>query len=213
MKVFTVSGRDSTPGAIVSKLPNYNNEVEAVIVGSNENGCRLGILKLIEQVGIQNKIYHAEILGSSVYSKAEKGLKYSIKAQRSSKDDSKALLVLKTPVHKGGRNFHTGDRRNCVCYQCEIEFDILLDTCKQCGRKLKIYYQEFPLSILTSGTIRDSKKPVFGDQYICIVKKNQVFRTAYNGFVYGSSGCYYHWFDGNKVICATWEERKRMNLI
>jgi hypothetical protein len=211
MKVFTVSGKDSFAGTEVTKLSNYSQEIQAIVIGSNNNGCRLSYLTLVEPVNSQF-IYHAEIYGRSIYGSVKNGRKYEIKALNSSKDNSKALLVLKTPVFSGGKNFHSGDRKNCICYRCEIEYDITQDICNQCNRKLKVHFLEFPGAILAHGTIRDSKKPVFGDQYICIVKKNQVFRTAYDGYVFGNESCLYHWFDGYKVVSISWEERNKKLL-
>lgn len=211
MKVFTVAGKMNYPGAEVVKLPNYNSEEEAIVVGSNENGCRMGVLRFTEPCN-SKMIYHAEVFGKSIYGNS-KGPKYLLKATKASKEDKQALVVLRTPVQKGGRNFHTGDRKTCVCYTCETEFDVFKDICSMCGRKLKVYYQDFKPSMLTSGTIRDSKKPIFGNQFVVIVKKNEVFRTAYNGFIYGTAGSHYHWFNGEKIISVTWEERKKMHLI
>jgi len=195
-----VVGSSNFAGANVSSLPFYQTSSKGLVVGSDQNGCRIGILKFIKDPSEQI-IHHCEVV--------EMDGKFYAKETTSSKDDSTALLVLKTPVYKGGRNFHTGDRRGASCLTCQVDFDFTRENCSLCGKKLKVYHFDFPGTILAQGTVRDNKRPVFGSQIICTIKKGQVIRTAYDGFTFGKPGCHYHLFDGKQVISTTWSEREK----
>lgn len=204
MKVFTIVGSANYSGAYVSKLPFYNKNETAIVIGSSENGCKLGFVKVKTETEI------TEIHSCTV--EMDNG-KQVIHPQASNRDESKCLVILRTPVYKGGKNFHTGDRKNCMCLTCGLEFGITQDTCTNCGKRVKVYFQDFPGVTIAKGTVRDSKKPVFGEQLIAILKKNQVIRTAFDGYTFGKPGCYYHWFDGSKLISCTWEERLRFHNV
>jgi hypothetical protein len=199
MKIFTVAGSQNFIGAEVSFMPNYDSGIQGLIVGNETNGCKLGVVKL--SLGTEKKtLLHCEVIeGKTPY----------IKPTNSSKDDSSALVVFRTPVFKGGRNFHTGDKTHGACFNCEVEFDKMVDLCNYCGRKLKVYYKDFPGRTIARGTVRNSKKPVFGDQLICIVKKGIIFRTSYNGYLYPHPGAHFHVFDGTRIVTANWDERKK----
>ncbi|NBO17426.1 MAG: hypothetical protein EBV07_00830 [Proteobacteria bacterium] len=196
MRVLTVEGGSSHLGAKVVDIPFYETTLKAITVGSLDSGCRLGFLRVLGNLE-EDLLLHVDI-------ELHQG-KAHLRQTLTSKSEDEALMVLRTPVNKGGKNFHTGDRKNSVCLKCSLEFDFLQDVCPSCRGKLKGYYHKFPGEILASGTVRDSKRPVYGDQYVCLMKKGQVFRTAYDG--YGNSGCHYHVFNGKKVISSTWEER------
>jgi len=199
MKVYTVMGPSSFLGARVDKL--LYSEDYALTVGSIDNGCKLGVVKLT------TRPESLEVKACQII--AENG-KYLVQPTKYNSDENLCLVVFRTHVYKGGRNIHTGDRKNCSCYKCQLEFDIKQEDCSNCGGKLKVYFQEFPAQILAKGTVRDSKKAVFGSQLVCILKKNAVVRTAYDGYTFGKPGCHYHWFDGGKLITCTWEERLRI---
>jgi hypothetical protein len=200
VKVFTVAGGKSSAGAAVSNLPFYDAELKALIVGEEKNGCKLGVVKFESDPGV-SKVSHVEVKESSG--------KYTVRATTSSKDSNKALIVLRTPVFQGGKNFHTGDRKTTVCLSCEVEYESFQDFCTICKRQLKTYFADFPGTILAKGTVRNSKKPIFGEQLICIVKKGVTFRTSYSGFVFGHPGAHFHKFDGDQISSLTWEEMKR----
>jgi len=203
MKVFTVVGSANYAGAEISQIPFYEANLKALVVGSSESGCRLGILRFLgEPKG--DKILHGEIetLGGKPF----------IRQSNSSKTDSEALVILRTPVMKGGKNYHSGDRKSAICIRCEIEYQFMKDECSECHRKLKVYYSEFPGTVIASGTVRDGKKPHYGDQMIVIIPKGIVFRTALDGYTFGREGSHYHYFDGKQIYTHTWEERKRFRF-
>ena len=201
MKVFTLYGDASVPGAEVTSVShNEGPEVFGIAVGSQENGNKLGFVKLSENSPKVSVVNYAHI---------ESGGKKPTITPLNSHDSKKSscLVVFRTPVNKGGKNFHTGDRKEALCYKCEIEYEPKTDMCRSCGKELKIRYFQFPGQILAQGTVRNSKRPIFGDQLIAIIKKGEFFRTAYNGFHQTRKGTHYHLFDGVNLHTYTWFER------
>lgn len=202
MKVFTIHGGSSYLGAEISNLPYYDSLLQGILVGTDTNGTKFGFLRVSVPDDVKT------ITGIEI---SETGGKFLGRVS-SGKDDSQALIVLRTPVFKGGKNFHTGDVKSSACFKCEVEYDGLTITCGYCGRKLKTYYSDFPAKVIARGTVRNSKKPHFGEQLIAVVKKGKVFRTAYNGYVWPNPGAHFHFFDGVKIVTQTSEERKAGRL-
>lgn len=96
------------------------------------------------------------------------------------------LVVLRTPIGFRGSNSHTGDRI------------------------AEGSYANFPGQVLVKGYIAqgDAGRMGGGDQLIAVIKKGDVFRTAYSGRRYGNPASHYYMFDGERILCATWSERQ-----
>lgn len=202
MKVFTLFGDASISEAKVTSVSLSTNQEEfGITVGSDQNGCKLGFIKLSAgspKVSIVSNL-HIETGG---------GKSFFTPLIKPDGKKSQCVVVFKTPVNKGGKNFHTGDRKEALCYKCEIEYDPYQISCVTCRKELKIRYFQFPGQILAHGTVRDGKKPIFGDQIIAVVKKGEYFRTAYNGFHPSRKGTHYHLFDGENLHTFNFLERK-----
>ena len=73
---------------------------------------------------------------------------------------------------------------------------------------------KFPGEILCAGTIAegDAGRMGSGDQLIAVVPKEEVFRTAYHGRLYGAPSSHYYKYDGQSIQSLTWEERLASDL-
>jgi hypothetical protein len=62
---------------------------------------------------------------------------------------------------------------------------------------------------LTQGTIAQGDAGAMGSgaQFVCLVPNGVVWRTGYSGRRYGAPGAHYWLFTGERVLCATWDER------
>ena len=67
----------------------------------------------------------------------------------------------------------------------------------------------FPGEIVAEGIIAqgDAGRMGSGKQLIAIMPRDVVFRTGYNGRLYGAPAAHYFMFDGEKIISVTWEQR------
>lgn len=206
MKVFTIYGSSSVPGTEVTFVTSKSGEViPGVMVGSSEKGCDTGFIRIEGQ-------FSSTILQ---YASVEHRMITSVLHPKKSHDNhkSEALVVLRTPVNQGGKNFHTGDKSQALCYRCEIEFDPREEVCSYCKRQLKSRFHAFPGKILATGTVRNGKVRVFGNQHIAVIKRGDIFRTAYNGYTPSMEGAHYHFFDGNGIITIPKKERYLTKLL
>ncbi|MDE0398861.1 MAG: hypothetical protein OXL96_13785 [Candidatus Poribacteria bacterium] len=70
------------------------------------------------------------------------------------------------------------------------------------------------LKVLAKGVCADgiAGNMADGDQYIVVLPKNTVVRTEYSGRLYGEPDHHNFMFDGERLICATDEERELTSL-
>lgn len=129
-----------------------------------------------------------------------------------------AILVLRTPIGFRGSNDHTGDRIGWQCTHCdhkEYTTDDPPDECTNCGHKnysswdIRLLVKPLEGRILCKGVIAQGAagRAGWGEQMIILVPRNVVIRTAYSGRRYGAPRAHYWVFNGEKVLCATWQER------
>lgn len=77
------------------------------------------------------------------------------------------------------------------------------------GFQHKVAFHDFPGQILAEGQIAqgDAGRMGSGRQLVALIPKGLVFRTAYSGRLYGKPSAHYYLWTGEKLLCATWEER------
>lgn len=79
----------------------------------------------------------------------------------------------------------------------------------------KIKYAEFPGKILAQGKIAQGAagRMGSGNQYIALLKPNDVVRIKYSGRLYGAPSTDYLMWDGENLRCCTEEERETFEII
>lgn len=184
-KTFTVAAGEVTPGAQIQEfvLKGADTRIPAILIGEEGRGRRLGVLPVS---GVTPK----ETLLAAQIGQTRAGNPKLIAAPVEKAEDSAVIVVLRTPIGFRGSNVHTGDRSP----------EWTEDTPN---------YLPFPGQILVGGRIAqgDAGAMGSGDQYVALIPKGAVFRTAYTGRLYGLPGHHYYMWDGQKLLAATWNER------
>jgi hypothetical protein len=192
-RVFTISSGRVTDGAAVErlKLAGAGVEIDAVVVGEEGRGRARGVLPVQgaptpgqpDEYGRHpERMIFAADLGET------KAGKPKLVVAPTTTSDS-AIVVFRTPIGYRGSNAHTGDRES-------REDD-------------NVRFLPFPGQILVEGRIAQGAAGGMGSgsQGVAMVPKGVVFRTAYDGRLYGAPAAHYYFFDGEKILAATWEER------
>ncbi len=148
--------------------------------------------------------------------KTRAGKNKLISAREASSPDF-IIAVMVTKIGFRGSNAHTGDRVGWKCRACSTEGAGMYApaTCPKCGEStFETVFAPFPAEVLARGIIAqgDAGRMGSGEQFIALIPRNTVFRTAYTGRLYGEPKSHYYAWDGQKVIAATWEERAAADL-
>lgn len=187
-KVFTVAAGEVTPGAQIQEfaLKGADTKIPAILIGEEGRGRKLGVLPVS---GVAPK----ETLLAAQIGQTRAGNPKLIAVEKA--DDSAVIIVLRTPIGFRGSNVHSGDRAPGWTEDSPS-------------------YLPFPGQILVQGRIAqgDAGAMGSGDQYIALIPKGVVFRTAYTGRLYGAPGHHYYMWDGQKLLAATWQERALSDL-
>ena len=176
--IFTLN-RGVTPGARVESFTlSGGGAIAAIIVGESGRGRSLGVLPV---EGNADYVLHAADIGETRAGKPR--LIPAILAT----DKSAAIFVCRTPIGFRGSNAHTGDRVNDSAFA---------------GLPVARY--------LAGGAIAEGEagRMGSGNQYVLLVPRGKVLRTACSGRLYGGAEAHYYVFDGTTVRVATWEERE-----
>jgi hypothetical protein len=187
MKTYTIENGRVTEGIIViPRVLSSGITIPAVVVGETGRGRKIGFLpvELTNSRQTFDENGEATVHHCSV-GKTLKGGHKLIEHQDNG-DESKCLVVMRTGIGFRGTNFHTGDR--------VAGSDTFLP---------------FPCEILTEGVIAqgDAGRMGNGKQMVVIAPRGVVFRASRAGRLYGQPGSHYYIFTGDKILCATWEER------
>jgi len=77
------------------------------------------------------------------------------------------------------------------------------------GFQHRIEFDYFPGQVLVEGWIAQGAagRMGSGQQFVALIPKGKVFRTAYSGRLYGAPKAHYYLWTGQELLCATWEER------
>ena len=197
LPIFTVN-ESSTKGATIDALAlkGASTTIPAILVGEPGRGRQLGVVPVHLskdhynqwQERQQTTIYTASI-GST---KANKPKLFEANDQKA--NFSKCIVIFRTRIGFRGGNQHTGDRIN--------------------PQNPQEGFLEFPGKILAKGRIAQGAAGYMGggQQLIAVIPRGTVFRTGYSGRLYGSPSAHYHYFDGNNILSATWEERVASDL-
>ena len=113
----------------------------------------------------------------------------------SSMATEKAIVVLRTPIGYRGGNQHCGDLIG------RDEED-------------RPTFKDFPGEVLAEGIIAqgDAGRMGDGEQLIAVMPRDVVFTARLFGRLYGNPSRYYYYFDGQKVLALTVEEREISEL-
>ena len=113
----------------------------------------------------------------------------------SSMATEKAIVVLRTPIGYRGGNQHCGDLIG------RDEED-------------RPTFKDFPGEVLAEGIIAqgDAGRMGDGEQLIAVMPRGVVFTARLFGRLYGNPSRYYYYFDGQKVLALTVEEREISEL-
>lgn len=212
MKIFTIESGSISEGVEITSfhLKKAGAEIPAIIVGEEGRGRELGILPvgclpIPKDSEEKIKIMFGEI------GETKTGRPKIFKRDNETTTDS-IIVVLKTKIGFRGANAHTGDRTgSLICGSCGRKVPMSsVDIRCECGGEFEIEFLPFPGEILVKGIIAegDAGRMGSGEQIICIIPKNTVFRTAYFGRLYGAPMSHYYKWDGVKLFSLTWEERQ-----
>lgn len=223
MRIYTIEDGVVTDGSVVEKftIRGAGITIPAIIVGEEGRGRQLGILPvhlpdpLYAQWNEKGSVKIVAAALSSTKSGRPKLIAHPIEDVNT---NEKCLVVFRTPIGFRGGNQHTGDRVGVYCQTCGAEFDFLeksSDKCPKCGfYSLTFRYAPFPGDVLVSGVIAQGAagRMGSGEQLVAVIPKGVVFRTGYSGRRYGRPYAHYYVYDGQRIISATWDERKIADL-
>lgn len=199
MQLFTISSGTVEPGVLVGTFTTTNFTIPAVMVGEDGRGRAKGVLP----VALTNEAYAVWKEKGSVtiqYANVgltQKGLPKLFQTEKNETDEHGFLAVFETKIGFRGGNSHTGDR----------------DLEKSTDEKLE--FLPFPATTtLVTGIISQGAAGNMGSgqQPICIMPFNVVFRTGYSGRMYGNPRAHYYMHNGVKLMSATYEERQLSDL-
>lgn len=189
-RIFTIEAGHVTPGALVETLALKGTDIEvpAVMVGEVGRGRKCGVLPVTGAAA-------GDILPAARIGQTRSGNPKLIAAPFEDADDSAVIAVLRTPIGFRGGNVHTGDRAP--------EWT-----------KENPAFLPFPGKILAEGVIAQGDAGAMGSsqQFVAVIPKGVVFRTAYSGRLYGKPLSRYYLWDGSRMLAATWEERAATDL-
>lgn len=192
MKVYTIEGMGSIPGAEVT-----NMEGSAVIkIGDRsrthgyENYVRaVSSSKVINHVTLEKDMFETKIVED--YSQVE--------------DETQVLLVIKDTPRSFETIYHTGDRELTYCGFCSKSLRISIFTCPDCSRETKAIYKPLPLNIIASDPVSS-----FGFHFIGVLPKLKILRIGTS--ITNDNNSMYFLFDGRTLLSATWRERMRTQI-
>lgn len=196
MKIFTLD-RGVEKGAVISTLTLKNGtKVPVLKVGEEGRGRSIGLINVQLNKENMKKFENGETV--TIYdatlgeTKTNRPKLIEVYGTECSTD---AIVVLKTPIGFRGSNRHTGD----------------LDSFND----IEEGFKDFPCNVLARGEIAqgDAGRMGSGYQYIALAPINNVFRTAYSGRLYGAPSSHYYMFDGDTILCQTWEEREASDFL
>jgi len=176
-------------GALVEEYPLSTGVVIPVItVGEQGRGRELGILP-VSGAKPSDQLVAADVVEVSSRSK--------LVAADEATNKEAAIVVLRTMTGFRGSNAHTGD------------VIVIPEKCPDCGWHTEMVYAPRPGKVLARGVIAEGAagRAGSGEQFILLLPKDTILRTAYTGRLYGGPEEHYLWFDGEKIIRLTCEER------
>jgi len=217
MRIFTACAGDVVPYARIEEytLKGAGLKIPAIIIGEAGRGRQLGVLP---------------VYGASPGDQIRFGRLEQTRSGRPklvvlpAPEGPDALAILRTPIGFRGGNSHTGDRSGWYCSgKIDWERTPCLDNgvrtlrplpapeqCLECGAPVEICYHPFPGRVVVEGTIAQGAagRMGCGQQLIAVIQPGTIFRTHYSGRLYGRPSAHYYFYDGDKLLSATWEERQ-----
>jgi len=220
MRIFTACAGDVVPYAQIEEyvLKGAGLKIPAIIIGEAGRGRQLGVLP---------------VYGASPGDHVEFGRLEQTSSGRPklvvlpAPEGPDALVVLRTPIGFRGGNSHTGDRSGWYCSgKIDWERTPCLDgvqtpkplpapeRCPECGAEVNITYHPFPGRIILEGMIAQGAagRMGCGKQLVAVIQPGTIFRTHYSGRLYGRPSAHYYFYDGEKLLSATWEERQLADI-
>jgi len=190
-KIFTIESGTVREGATVEKYTlSMGITIPAILVGEEGRGRELGILPvslLPEQHREWEEKGSVTVYAASVTT--TRSGRPKLVAVKEATSDEKVIAVFLTKIGFRGANEHTGDLE---------------------GEE----FAPFPGEVLVRGVIAQGMAGYMGggDQFVALIPKGVVFRTAYHGRLYGAPPEHYYLWTGEKLLSATEEEREVADL-
>jgi hypothetical protein len=201
-KIFTIKSETVEEGANVDtyELKGAKTNIPAIIIGEKGRGRHLGVLP-VHLTNSQLKEWREKgvvRINAAEIGKTKAG-KPKLFAKKDANSDEQVIAVMPTTIGFRGSNSHTGDRNG--------------ETESSSGEK-KPTFDEFPGEVLADGTIAQGAagRAGSGTQIIASIPKDKVFRTGYNGRLYGAPAAHYFKWDGEELLAATWGERQSSDI-
>ncbi len=196
-RIFTVNGGTVSEDAVVEALHLKGAAgiiIPVIAVGEEGRGRKRDIVA-VSGADPGDVIRFAE-LGTTKVGKPK------LIVRAAPDDDSKVIVVFRTPIGFRGGNSHTGDRTGEEEHK---EWD---------EKRTRLTFAPFPGVIISAGMIAEGSagRMGYGDQLIAVMPENTVFRTAYSGRRYGAPGAHYYVWNGKHLLALTWAEREISEL-
>ena len=192
MEIYTVRSGNVEEGAIVGRfiVKSAGVEIPAIIVGEPGRGRQQGVLpvELSEAQQTEWEQSNTVRLMEATLATTKTGKPKLLVTDNSLSDE--IICVFLTKIGFRGGNDHTGDRTGEKEHQ-------------------ELTFAPFPGGVIAQGTIAqgDAGRMGAGTQLVAVMPKGVVFRTAYNGRLYGEPSAHYYLWDGISLIGLTWEQR------
>jgi len=219
-RAFSINGSSVVKGAMVEDLAlkGAGINVPAVIVGEFGRGRSRGVIT-VQGINKDDEGKYPRLMVASIGETKAGKPKFCAAPDNGKTDDDFIVIIFRTQIGFRGGNSHTGDRIGWGC-SCGVHGDDepVPEKCpnEECsswdGPQPK--FGEFPGEILTKGEIAqgDAGRMGSGNQLIAVMPKGVVFRTGYSGRLYGAPAAHYYMWDGERLLCATFEERVQTDI-
>ena len=237
MKIFTIDKGSREGVEIETfEIKSGDIKIPAILIGESGRGRKLGVLPVQLSPENYKKWQEGEKVNifASKIGETKSGRPKLIEVDASTTTDENVIIVLRTQIGFRGHNTHTGDvasqwweldryfidkiKNNEMPLKNKYSnkeknnyHKILKQVCP--GEDYyfieRFTWKDFPGDIICKGQIAqgDAGYAGRGDQYVAVISKNTVFRTAYTGRLYGQPKEHYYVFKEGNVLYATWDER------
>ena len=196
MKIFTVNA-GVQEGAKIEKMEikSAGITIPCIKVGEDGRGRHLGVLPVELLPDSNSRLQAGEpvtILHCTV-GVTRKGAPKLF--ETSSSEEEEIICVFLTQMGFRGGNSHTGDRMP----------DFIQEEPK---------FWDFPGKVICHGIIAQGIAGGMGSgqQLVAVMPQNMVFRTGYNGRMYGAPHEHYFIYRDQKLLCATFPEREASDI-
>ena len=206
MLLNTACNGSVTSGAVVRKFTMSSGvSIPAILLGEQGRGRKLAVIPVVgAEPGDLIKLINPGRTRNG-------GLRFEV-ANRVTSISETIVVFLTTPGFRGGCT-HTGDVASMRCSTCGAVCGPFEDIvhCDGCHiERGQITWLPLPGEILSQGVTAQgiAGRAGGGPQIVLRLPAGEVVREGRTGRLYGSPSSFYYRFDGERLLVATFEERR-----